>query len=149
MKSFSIKFGILAGIPGAIGELVFDKLLGTITSAAVNQDRVEMRQSIRAVRENMLRAMSTDNRLNMQDRPKVEKIFPEDTVFTNVDEVRMRATALAELLESRAARKAGLLPDNKVPHLMTKEQIKDAFTKGEMTQEQAIRLLKVYHGFEE
>ena len=135
------------GLRGAAGELVFDEVLGQFFESAVNKDRVANRQAIRTMREKALRTMTTDNRLNREDRAGVEKIFPKDSVVESLPAAREKLESLAMLMEQRAARAAGIL-QGKATHTMSADEIKDAVKNGTMSRDQALRALRTYHGFE-
>lgn len=91
------------GVPGVLGELVFDTALPMLGIPAGDIQRMATRQKIILTREGLMRDISGDSRFNQADRAAVEASLPKSGLLTTKTQLQEAAQVTKQTLAKRAA----------------------------------------------
>lgn len=142
------------GIQGNIGEMAMDRTLAQFIPQMANTQRIKARDTVRWLRETMLRKVGDDKtgRYSAADRKEIEQLLPETGVFESGERANAALSRTREILSDRArnyAKRSGEAPPL---WSLSASEIKALYQKGldtggkeGISLEEAKKALEVYH----
>lgn len=133
------------GMRGAAGQLLVDEALAQVVPEAANKDRVDLRSTMTAARESLLREISDDQRFSKLDREEIAKALPSNGVFESLPAAKQKLETVRRILAQRGKTYSQGLGQKPPLWSMDPEEIKSAFQKGEIKEDEAIDALTRFH----
>lgn len=134
------------GIRGLAGEYLLDRGLSQLVPELANQERVDARSALIAMREGMMREMSNDTRFSNADREEIARALPSSGAFESLPDARQRIDTVKRILIQRGkaySTAAGM----KTPPLWTlsSDEIQDLYRNNKISYEEALNALNRFH----
>lgn len=133
------------GVAGAGGELLLDRTLAQFVPGAANTNRIQARTALIAAKEGLMREISDDPRFSNKDREEIGKALPSSGVFESYPDAITRIKTVKNILANRGKVYSSGLGLKPPAWSLSKDEIRAAFQKGEMTQEEAVSALQRFH----
>lgn len=133
------------GVQGAAGEMFLDRTLAQFVPGAADTNRIEARTALIAAKEGLMREISDDPRFSNMDRENIAKALPSSGVFESYPDAVARIKAVKGILANRGKVYSRGIGQKAPGWSLSKEEIRDAFQKGAMTEDEAISALTRFH----
>lgn len=138
------------GVTGAIGDFA-NVLGGNVFNALPAEQRAKVKNEIRLTKEALLRAVSTDNRFNKDDRTAIESAFPDSGFWGSEAEAQVASKTLqAMFLRRLHLAESSQSPDDVLPMSATTAKangislklIKELLAGGYLEKQEAANLVQ-------
>lgn len=129
------------GVKGVIGEAVLDEILPQFGVPSSDAKRMDNRTKLKAAVEGALRQVSDDSRFSNADRAAIKDILPNAGVMESFENAQQTIKTLSRIFAKRAlidAKEIGKEVPNWALDSLDAEGLKDAFSSGLISKEQAI-----------
>lgn len=133
------------GIAGAAGEILLDRTLAQFVPGAADTNRIQARTALIAAKEGLMREISDDPRFSNRDREEISKALPSSGVFESYPDAMTRIQTVKQILSNRGKVYSSGLGLKPPVWSMSKEEIREAFQKKELTEDEAIKALQRFH----
>lgn len=136
------------GVSGLLGETIGDKLLPQFGIDTSNQKRVDVRTSLVALREGLLREMSDDTRFSNADREEIKKALPSSGALESLPDALQRLDTVRRVLTNRGQVYSGAIGKMQPLWSMSPDEIVQAVASGQLTKEAATDALRRFHNYQ-
>lgn len=121
------------GLSGVLGEYVGDKILPQLGVDSFRGKRADVRSTMIAARESLLREISDDTRFSNADREEISKALPSSGVFESLPNAQQRLATVRDILNARGRTYSEGLGISKPEWSLTADEIKALYDKNQAT----------------
>lgn len=140
------------GVAGVLGEYVGDRLLPQLGVDTFKGKRADVRSTLIAARESLLREISDDSRFSNLDREEISKALPSSGAFESLENAQQRLSTVRNILNARGRTYSEGLGLSKPEWSLTPDEIRTQYEKFQasggkegMSFEKAKLLLERFH----
>lgn len=142
------------GLSGVLGEYVGDRILPQLGVDSFKGKRADVRSTLIAARESLLREISDDTRFSNADREEISRALPSSGVFESLPNAQQRLETVRNILNARGRTYSEGLGLKQPEWSLSPDEIKKLYDKHEATKgkegisfEKAQSLLERFHHF--